>query len=78
MTDETKTIELTTEAMLITTNDGAGLRLCLPKGADEDGQMPPMVQFLSAIFLRANDPEWVGEQMQWIQDKVEARKPAAN
>lgn len=73
MTDEKHepTILSPEEAALVTTNDGVGLRLCLPTAyRDDGGELPPMVAFLTAIFMRSDDPEWVGEQMNWLQDRI--------
>lgn len=51
------------------------LQLMIPRVAMADNDMmPPLTQYLTACFLRHDDEEFVTEQLEWLQAKLEAKR----
>lgn len=71
MTDEptivTEDTVLPKEAAAVVTIEGAtNLSLLLP-GLPDDENLPPLMVYLAAVFMRARDPVFYAEQLDWFE-----------
>jgi hypothetical protein len=42
------------------------LQMLVPEYVNGDGEMPGVMAFLLACFMRARDPEFVAQQLAWF------------
>jgi hypothetical protein len=54
------------ECALISTGNMTELQMLVPEYINGDGEMPGVVAFLLACFMRSRDPQFVCEQLVWI------------
>jgi hypothetical protein len=60
------------ECAIFSVDNMAELRMLLPEHVNGgDGEMPGVVAFLLACFMRSRDPEFVVQQLAWL-DRLEA------
>jgi hypothetical protein len=55
-----------TECAIISANDMRELRMLVPERVDGDGEMPGVMAFMLACFMRSRDPGFVTEQLAWL------------
>jgi hypothetical protein len=54
------------ECAIVSTGNMTELKMLVPEYAN-GSDMPGVVAFLLAVFMRSRDPEFVHEQLVWIQ-----------
>jgi hypothetical protein len=54
------------ECAIISTGNMTQLQMITPEHVNGDGEMPGVVAFLLACFMRSRDPQFVHEQLVWI------------
>jgi hypothetical protein len=54
------------ECAIISTGNMTELQMLVPEHVNGNGQIPGVMAFLLACFMRARDPDFVTEQLAWI------------
>ena len=52
--------------MGLVADEEGNLRLVIPNRETDDSSYPPIMQLLSAAYVRARDPVWVEEMLLWF------------